>query len=42
VIARGFARIFFRNPINIWLHPIEADVFDKIENGNEIIKKQKW
>ena len=20
----------------------EADVFDKMENGNEIIKKQKW
>jgi 3-isopropylmalate/(R)-2-methylmalate dehydratase small subunit len=36
VIAKSFARIFFRNSINIGLHLIEADVFDKIENGNEI------
>jgi 3-isopropylmalate/(R)-2-methylmalate dehydratase small subunit len=36
VIARSFARIFFRNSINIGLHLIEADVFDRIEEGDEI------
>jgi 3-isopropylmalate/(R)-2-methylmalate dehydratase small subunit len=36
VIARSFARIFFRNSINLGLHLIEADVFDKIEEGDEI------
>ena len=36
VIARCFARIFFRNSINIGLHLIEADVFDRIENGKSI------
>ena len=36
VIARSFARIFFRNSVNIGLHLIEADVFDRIEEGDEI------
>ena len=36
VIARSFARIFFRNSINIGLHLIEADVFGKIEEGDKI------
>ncbi len=36
VIARSFARIFFRNSINIGLHLIEADVFDRVEEGDEI------
>jgi 3-isopropylmalate/(R)-2-methylmalate dehydratase small subunit len=36
VIARSFARIFFRNSINIGLHLIEADIFDRIEEGDEI------
>jgi 3-isopropylmalate/(R)-2-methylmalate dehydratase small subunit len=36
VIARSFARIFFRNSINIGLHLIEVDVFNKIEEGDEI------
>lgn len=36
VIARSFARIFFRNSINLGLRLIEADVFDKIEEGDEI------
>ncbi len=36
VIARSFARIFFRNSINIGLPLIEADVFDRIEEGDEI------
>ena len=36
VIAKSFARIFFRNSINIGLRLIEAEVFDKIEEGDEI------
>jgi 3-isopropylmalate/(R)-2-methylmalate dehydratase small subunit len=36
VIAKSFARIFFRNSINIGLPLIEADVFDRIEEGEEI------
>jgi 3-isopropylmalate/(R)-2-methylmalate dehydratase small subunit len=36
VIAKSFARIFFRNSINIGLPLIEADVFDLIEEGDEI------
>ncbi len=36
VIARSFARIFFRNSINIGLPLVEADVFDRIEEGDEI------
>jgi len=36
VIARSFARIFFRNSINVGLHLIEADIFGKIEEGDEI------
>ena len=36
VIARSFARIFFRNSINVGLHLIEADVFDRVEESDEI------
>jgi len=36
VIAKSFARIFFRNSINIGLPLIEADVFDRIEETDEI------
>jgi 3-isopropylmalate/(R)-2-methylmalate dehydratase small subunit len=36
VIAKSFARIFFRNSINIGLPLIEADVFDKIDEGDQI------
>jgi len=36
VVAKSFARIFFRNSINIGLHLLEADVFDRIEEGDEI------
>ncbi len=36
VIAKSFARIFFRNSINIGLRLVEADVFDRIEEGDEI------
>lgn len=36
VIAKSFARIFFRNSINIGLHLLEADVFDRIEERDEI------
>jgi len=36
VIAKSFARIFFRNAINIGLHLIEADIYDRVEEGDEI------
>ncbi len=36
VIARSFARIFFRNSINIGLPLIEADVVDQIDEGDQI------
>ncbi len=36
VIAKSFARIFFRNSINIGLQLLEADVFDRIEERDEI------
>jgi 3-isopropylmalate/(R)-2-methylmalate dehydratase small subunit len=36
VIARSFARIFFRNSINIGLPLIEADVYDHIGEGDEL------
>ncbi len=36
VIAKSFARIFFRNSINIGLPLVEADVFDRIEERDEI------
>jgi 3-isopropylmalate/(R)-2-methylmalate dehydratase small subunit len=36
VIAKSFARIFFRNSINIGLPLIETDVFDKIDEGDQI------
>ncbi len=36
VIATSFARIFFRNSINIGLRLVEANVFDRIEEGDEI------
>lgn len=36
VIAKSFARIFFRNSINIGLHLIEADISDRIEEEDEI------
>jgi 3-isopropylmalate/(R)-2-methylmalate dehydratase small subunit len=35
VIGKSFARIFFRNSINIGLLLIEADVFDQVEEGDE-------
>ncbi|MEA3488620.1 MAG: 3-isopropylmalate dehydratase small subunit [Euryarchaeota archaeon] len=36
VIAKSFARIFFRNSINIGLPLVEADVFDRIEERDEV------
>ncbi len=36
VVARSFARIFFRNAINVGLPIIQADVFDLVEKGDEI------
>ena len=36
VIAKSFARIFFRNSINIGLPLIEADIFDRIDEEDQI------
>lgn len=36
VIARSFARIFYRNAFNKGLALLEADIFDEIEQGEEI------
>ena len=36
VIAKSFARIFFRNSINIGLPLIEADIYARVEEGDEI------
>ncbi|MCX8111493.1 MAG: 3-isopropylmalate dehydratase small subunit [Syntrophorhabdaceae bacterium] len=36
VIARSFARIFYRNAFNKGLALIEADIYDMVEEGDEI------
>ena len=36
VIAKSFARIFYRNAINGGFYLIEADVLDKISDGDEL------
>jgi 3-isopropylmalate/(R)-2-methylmalate dehydratase small subunit len=36
VIARSFARIFFRNAINIGLPVIEADIWEKVAEDDEL------
>ena len=36
VIAKSFARIFFRNAINIGLRVIELDIYERIDEGDEI------
>ncbi len=36
VVARSFARIFFRNAINVGLPIIQADVVDLVKNGDDI------
>lgn len=36
VIAKSFARIFYRNAFNRGLALIEADIWDKIQEGEEI------
>ncbi|OPY28373.1 MAG: Isopropylmalate/citramalate isomerase small subunit [Methanocella sp. PtaU1.Bin125] len=36
VIAKSFARIFFRNAINVGLPIVEADVFDAVQKGDII------
>jgi methanogen homoaconitase small subunit len=36
VVAKSFARIFFRNAINVGLPIVEANVADFVENGDEI------
>ncbi len=36
VVARSFARIFFRNAINVGLPIVEADVIDAVQKGDFI------
>ncbi len=36
VVAKSFARIFFRNAINVGLPIIQADVVDLVTNGEDI------
>jgi 3-isopropylmalate/(R)-2-methylmalate dehydratase small subunit len=36
VIAKSFARIFYRNAFNKGLALLEADIFDNVEQGEEI------
>lgn len=36
IVARSFARIFFRNAINVGLPIVEADVYDAIHKGDLI------
>jgi 3-isopropylmalate/(R)-2-methylmalate dehydratase small subunit len=36
IIAKSFARIFYRNSFNKGLALLEADIFDEIEEGEEI------
>jgi methanogen homoaconitase small subunit len=36
IVAKSFARIFFRNAINVGLPIIEADVLDSVAAGEEI------
>lgn len=36
VVAKSFARIFFRNAINVGLPIVEADVYDAIQKGDFI------
>src|SRR5512138_3298179 len=36
VVAKSFARIFFRNAINIGLPIVEADVIDAVQKGDAI------
>lgn len=36
IIAKSFARIFFRNAINIGLPVLECDEIDQIEEGNDL------
>jgi methanogen homoaconitase small subunit len=36
VVARSFARIFFRNAINVGLPIVEADALDFVNKGDEI------
>ncbi|MGZ4944546.1 MAG: 3-isopropylmalate dehydratase small subunit [Halobacteriota archaeon] len=36
IVARSFARIFFRNAINVGLPIIQADIVDLVEKGDEI------
>jgi methanogen homoaconitase small subunit len=36
VVAKSFARIFFRNAINVGLPIVEADVYDAVQKGDVI------
>ena len=37
IIAKSFARIFYRNAFNKGLALLEADIFDEIDQGEEIV-----
>lgn len=41
IIARSFARIFYRNAINVGLLPLVCDEADKIEDGSELVVNTK-
>lgn len=36
VVAKSFARIFFRNAINVGLPIVEADIFDDVQKGDVV------
>ena len=36
VVAKSFARIFFRNAINVGLPIVEADIYDEVKKGDVI------
>jgi methanogen homoaconitase small subunit len=36
IIARGFARIFYRNALNLGLPLFEADIVSRVQDGDEV------
>jgi 3-isopropylmalate/(R)-2-methylmalate dehydratase small subunit len=41
ILAQSFARIFFRNAINVGLLPIVCPDTDRMKDGSEIIVKER-